>query len=509
MTQVSRLTAALAAVLVGACTTAPLSRPGTSAITVSSGTVIDNVTIVSTRDGSLSRGRAIAIEGGKIVKIAAAGSITASGEARRIDASGKYVVPGFLDMHFHALEAADRPTTYWPLMVANGITGYREMSGSVALLERGRQLNREIAQGRAVAPEVLIQTGRLLALTPDGSLPGITTAERAIAEVRRQKQLGSDFVKIITVNRETFFATAQEARTQGLPLVGHLTPVVSATEASNAGMKAMEHLGGGLISVALDCSTDEAAIRQQVMARASAPRPAPPAPPTPAQIQRALVNPLLQSLADADLARRVLDSYSADRCRELARTFVRNGTWQVPTLIRTRTMAFGAEPAYAADPNLQYADPASRALWQDVANQFAKTVPEQVAATYRRFYELQMRIVKLFKEEGVSMLAGPDGGQWAVPGFALHREFDELARAGLSPLDVLQMTTLDGARFLGREAHLGTVEEGKNADLVLLEANPVESTANLHRIGAVFLKGRYLDRVALDKLKAGVAAAYR
>ena len=350
----------------------------------------------------------------------------------------------------------------------------------------------------------------LLALTPEGPLPGITTAERAIQEVRRQKQLGADFVKIITVTRETFFATAGEAKAQGLPLVGHLTPVVSATEASNAGMKAMEHLGGGLISVPLDCSTDEAAIRQQVLARATAPRP-PAAPPMPAQIQRGLVNPLLGALADADLARRVLDTYSADRCRTLARTFVRNGTWQVPTLVRTRAMAFSADPAYPADPDLQYVDPATRALWQDVANQYARTVPADVATMYQRFYELQTRIVKLFKEEGVAMLAGPDGGggQWSVPGMSLHREFDELARAGLSPLDILQMTTLNPARFLGREATMGTVAEGRHADLVLLEGNPVESTANLHRIGAVIIKGRYLDRPALEKMKAGVAAAYR
>ena len=214
-------------------------------------------------------------------------------------------------------------------------------------------------------------------------------------------------------------------------------------------------------------------------------------------------------MSEAEFARRVLDSYSEERCRALARTLARNGTWQVPTLIRLRAMQFGADPASRTRPELRYVHPATRAMWGEVSDQFAKTVPPATAELYRRFYDLQMRMVKLYKEEGVKMLDGPDGGQWSAPGFALHREFDELARAGLSPLEILQMTTLNGAQVLGREAMMGTLDEGKNADLVLLDANPIASTANLHGIWGVVLKGRYLPRVALERMKEEVAAAYQ
>lgn len=497
----NRLLLVATATVVSACAMQPM--------TFVTGSVIDNVTVVNTRDGSLSPGMAIVIDNGRIVKIAASGSIRAAGAAQLIDASGKYAVPGFLDMHYHALEAADRQPAYWPLMVANGITGYREMSGSTELLARGQRFRKEIAQGAIVAPEMLIQPGRLISLFPDGEGPGIASAEQATREVQRQKRLGADYIKIIAVNRETFFATMEEAKKQGLHVAGHLSPVVSATEASNAGMRSMEHFGAGLISAALDCSSNEAVLRKEILARSAKPKPAPSAPPNPAAIQRALVNPLLLQLSEAEFARRVLDSYSEERCRALARTLVRNGTWQVPTLIRLRTMQIGADPASRTRPELRYVHPATRAMWHEVSDQFAKTVPPATAELYRRFYDLQMRMVKLYKEEGVKMLAGPDGGQWTAPGFALHREFDELARAGLAPLEILQMTTLNGAEFLGREAMMGTLDEGKNADLVLLDANPVASAANLHGIWGVVLKGRYLSRVAMEKLKEDVAAAYQ
>jgi len=106
------------------------------------------------------------------------------------------------------------------------------------------------------------------------------------------------------------------------------------------------------------------------------------------------------------------------------------------------------------------------------------------------------------------MLAGSDSGgaAWEVPGLALHQEFDELARAGLPPLRVLQMTTWDAAEFLGATDVMGSVAAGKHADLVLLDANPLESADHLHRIRGVVRGGRYLGPAGLDALKEKVAA---
>ena len=118
-------------------------------------------------------------------------------------------------------------------------------------------------------------------------------------------------------------------------------------------------------------------------------------------------------------------------------------------------------------------------------------------------------MTKLLKQAGVGILAGSDlGGQWVIPGFGLHQEFKELAASGLSPLEILQATTLNGAQFLRRDSTMGAVDEGKNADLVLLDANPVSDVSNLDKVFAVFLKGKYFSKDALAKMKSDVAAAY-
>ena len=117
--------------------------------------------------------------------------------------------------------------------------------------------------------------------------------------------------------------------------------------------------------------------------------------------------------------------------------------------------------------------------------------------------------VKLMQDNGARILAGSDlGGDWVVPGFSLHQEFGELRAAGLSPLQVLQAATLSGAQFAGRDATMGSVEVGKLADLVLLDANPLEDSKNLDRIAAVFMRGKHFSRSALDKMLEQVAADY-
>ncbi len=146
--------------------------------------------------------------------------------------------------------------------------------------------------------------------------------------------------------------------------------------------------------------------------------------------------------------------------------------------------------------------------WSKAAKKFSG-FPDGARQTFRDVYGVMLNLTKVLDEAGVTMLAGSDSGgaAWEVPGLALHQEFDELARAGLSPLRVLQLTTSNAAAFLDATAVMGSVDAGKHADLVLLEANPLESVGHLHRIGGVVRGGRYLGPADLDALKAKVAAA--
>jgi hypothetical protein len=496
MSLLQRLIVAVIAVLVNGAASA-------QDVMVTAGTVINGVTVVNTRDGALTPGMTVVVDNGKIARIAKAGSVIVAGTAQTIDASDKYVVPGYLDMHAHVVDRPDMQTTLWPLLIANGITGFRQMSGSPELLARGQRLRQEIAAGTVVAPQPLVLVGRLFNLTPDGGRAGITTPAAAVAEVLDQKRAGTDFIKVINVSREVFLATMEESRKQGLDVVGHLFPSVSGTDASNAGMRAYEHLGALLGNILFDCSTDEPAVRLGLIAQGIARSQQPGPPPTPEIIQRVLATPTIALRQDdVALVQRAIDTYSEDRCRTLANLLAKNQTWQVVTLIRNKTMLMPDLPEFQTDPNLKYVAPGVRRMWQEALDIYSRTTTAAVKATYKELYEYNLQMVGLFKRAGVKILAGDDlGGGWVIAGFGLHQEFRELAKAGLSPLEVLQTATLNGAEFLRRTATMGTVEEGKSADLVLLDANPIVSVENLDRIWGVILHGRYYSRSALDNMK--------
>ena len=468
----------------------------------SSGLVLNGVTVVNTHDGSLKPNQTVVIDGGKIVLIT--GSGLGKGQRRDaqvVDARGKYLVPGFWDMHAHVVDDADAGDEAM-MMLANGVTGFRQMSGSDELLAR-RKAGTLLPPGEGA--EVLAMPGTLL-LRPTAPTP-----EAAVALVDKEKGEGADFIKTVDVSVPVFFAALAEANKQGLPYAGHLSTGVDAVKASEAGMRAMEHLGPGP-TILISCSTAEPMIRQ---AMAAHPPPASALSMPPEQMAQmskmATANPILmQVLAAPDSLSRysgILQTYDEARCRKVAQVFVDHNTWQVPTLIRVRTMEFGDDPVYSSDPNLKYVSPATRQLWAKIGAQFTAKVTPADKQQLSGLMEAQYKLVKLFDETGVKMLAGSDfGGQWLVPGFSLHQEFDQLAHAGVSPLKVLQMTTLNGAQFFGREATAGSVESGKDANLVLLGANPLESVANLHQVDGVVRAGKYYPKDALEAMKSKVAA---
>jgi hypothetical protein len=452
-------------------------------IFVTKGTVLRNVTVVNTRDGSLSAPTTVIVDNGKIARITS-NSVRVESPALEIDAAGKFVVPGFNDMHTHA---SSTPLDF-KVLLANGVTGVREASGAPPLIAAARQQNAAVAAGTVDAPEILLIPSAIFA----GQAPNEAAGRQF---VRDRKAEGADYIKLVAGARDVVLAIIDEAKVQGTHVAGHLIVPLSAVDSSNAGWRSFEHLGAGL-TMLLDCSTDEAAIRADAIAN-----PPPPAP--------NVVNPLAYAgNYRAQYWQRILNTYSESKCTALAQTLAKNGTWQPLTLIRLRTGHYGDDPAYTTDPNLKYVDKTRVALWQQTAQIFTSSITPASRAIVQQAYAQMLKMVKLMKQNGVPMLAGTDlGGGWVIPGFSLHQEFHELAAAGLTPLQILQMTTLDAAKFLGRESTMGTVEENRNADLVLLDDNPIADAANLDKVFAVVLRGKYYSRAALDKLLADVAAA--
>lgn len=454
--------------------------------------VLRHATVVSPADGSLRRDVDVVVDRGRITAVSPAGR-TPPAARRVVEARGEYVSPGFLDMHAHPLGSPDTRGSL-ELMLANGITGFRQMSGSPELLQARRE-------GRllptADTPRVLAMPGTILTRVSE------PTPEAAVAEIDRQKVEGADFIKLTDATPAMFFAAVAEAKRLGLTLVGHLPPTIDVRQASKAGMRSIEHLGPR-DSVFLGCSTQEAALR------ASIPPPSPPhlppgPPPPPAVFQRLLermlADPVLATNpADYPRYDKVLDTFDAGRCDELMAEFKANGTWQAPTLIRLRTMEIADDPKYRNDPNLQYAEPTSRRVWLEVADQFARQMPPQ-KPSLDRLFKAQLELTRRIQRDGVGLMAGSDfGGGLLVSGFDLHEEFDLLAQAGLTPLQVLQAATVNGAIFLHMQDRIGAVAPGRDADLVILGADPTRSVAAMHRVDGVVRGGRYYARADLDAI---------
>ncbi len=214
-------------------------------------------------------------------------------------------------------------------------------------------------------------------------------------------------------------------------------------------------------------------------------------------LQKRLINPAaFDDAAYTVRLQRAFDTYSEAKCRALAAVFVDNDTWHVPTLVRLRTQELADSPEYLSDPALPYIPAESLEAWREVTEKFHK-LPPAMHATYREAYQRQIALTKLFDDAGVRMMVGTDGGGQA-PGQSIHQEFKELAKAGLSPLKILQMTTLNPAEFLDRTATMGSIDVGKNADIVLLDGNPIESVQNLHLIFGIVRAGFYYSHADLD-----------
>jgi imidazolonepropionase-like amidohydrolase len=461
--------------------------------------VLTDVTVVDTRDGARTPHQDVRVVDGRIAAIGVTGAAPDGAEV--VEGAGRFLVPGYVDMHGHALNAPE-PGPALELMLVHGITGFRQMSGTPDLLRRRRE-------GILGLPE---RSPALLALPGEVLLPtNAATAGAAVAEIARQAADGVDFIKVGLVTPEVFGVAQREAARHGLPIVGHLPAGIDVRVASRAGMRSIEHLGPG-VGILSACSTDEPEVRAAALAEPAVRIPSIRLPFLSRIMARVfagiVVNPLQRAkpAAIANL-RRAAATFDEDKVRALARQFATDGTWQCPTLIRVRTQEMCDSADFRDDPDLRYMSARTTAAWEKAARAFARfSVRDHVtfAAVYRR----QLDLVRIFDEERVPLLAGSDcvGAAWVIPGSSLHREFDELAAAGLAPLTVLQTATLNPARFLGREDEHGTVEPGRAADLVLLDADPTADVQNLHRVSGVVRAGKHYSAADLDALKAAIAA---
>lgn len=436
------------------------------------------------RTGRIDRHRSITIDAGRVEAV----DPPAPGAASD-DLTGAYVVPGYNDMHVHLVNDPDA-SRYFSLMLAHGVTGMRQMSGSAALLARRRAGTLDLGPH---APELLAMPGEVLS-------PFIArSASRLSAEISTQAASGADFIKVGLLSPELLDVALSAAGAAGLPIGGHLPSGIDVAHAVAAGFRFVEHLGPG-DPLWIASSVEQAALGAE--ARAQQVLRLPPIPAllarfTLKRIERRLINPAAY-VRDRTVLRldRAIRTHDPARERTLAARLAAANCWQVPTLVRLRT-----QEVRDAATDARYADFLPRRLlrdWKRACAAFDRRA-ERVRTAHRDAYAAQLRMTAALDEADVPMMTGTDTIVPVPPGIALHEEFDELARAGVPALRILQMTTSRPADFLDLPAR-GAVAPGSPADLVLLEGDPTADSRNLHRIRAVVRRGRLYRRADLDAL---------
>lgn len=434
---------------------------------------INNITIVDVADGRLLQHRTVVIRNGRIedVHYFEPGKGKASGV--QVNGTGKYLIPGLADMHVHIVFGEWFPHAReitLPLFIANGVTGVRDMGSDLETLQQWRK---EINGGTLPGPRI-VMSGPML----DGPQPrfpssiAIKTPEDGRKAVDDLKRRGVDFIKLQSlIPRDAVFAIADEAKKQGITFVGHVPDSVRASEMSNAGQKSFEHLIG--IFEGASPLEDEFIKGQKSESK-------------------------------------FLETYDPERAAKLFALLAKNQTWQCPTLVWERGGNLIELSDFGKDPRAKYVP----AYWKDVTwKRFTDQVEHEFntdnLATRRQFVEKELQVVREMHAAGIPFLAGTDTppGVYIFPGFSLHEELQRFVAAGFTPLEALRTATLNPAKFLGRENELGTIENGKVADLVLLDANPLDDIRNTQKIAGVVANGRYFSRADLDKMLAGVEKA--
>jgi len=448
------------------------SAPTSSTVLGSPPQVITHVNIIDATGSPVQRDMSVTIEGNRIVRIAKSGKAKPPANARVLNAQGKFLIPGLWDMHVHTVFGDWIPggkEVSLPLFVANGVTGVRDMGGDLETLLEWRA---QIAAGALLGPRMMI-AGPMLD-GPKSRFPSslsITSPEAGRKAVDDLKAQAVDFVKVQSfIQRDAYFAVADEAKRLGMVLAGHVPDAVRASEAVAAGQKSIEHLTG----VFEGCSTAEDKFLQGTK------------------------GPL-----------RFLQTYDASRCATLIATFARNHTWQVPTLVWERGQWLIDVTDISRDPNLKYA-PLSwqQRSWPQFTKGILADLDTDPVRDRRRFVHKELEMIRAMRNAHVPLLAGTDtaAGVDVLPGFSLHTELEYFVEAGLSPMEALQTATRNPAEFLGLLSETGTVEKDKTANLVLLDANPLEDIRNTRKVRAVFLNGRLLTRQDLDQLLDRISA---
>lgn len=461
---------------------------------------IVGVTVIDATGQPPLAGRTVLVRDGRIRSIRPddAGLST---DARRIDGAGRFLVPALIDAHVHLTgrPEAEVPTSQLlPLMVAHGVLAARDMGGD---LTRLNALRASVAAGHLRGPTLQV-TGPFV----DGPQPAspivrpVRTAAEAAEAVRAIAAQHADFIKVQAgLSPELWAAAAAAARAAGRHVVGHVPEAMSAFDVLRGGQRTVEHVSPALpgdAGLMLSVSREEATLREELRHIALASRGD---------------SPDFAALRarQRELQRRIVTTVDPARSEELFALMRDRGVIAVPTLVWSNGLLLRHRRDFPDETTLALVPRPLRERWlagrteQLKATDADLALNDQIAVASRAF-------VGAMHRAGVTIAAGTDSFDSFLPtGLSLHRELEELVASGLAPYDALQAGTRAAAHALGRLDERGTIEVGKRADLLLLDADPTRDITATRRIRAVIRGGAVLDDAELRSMldAARLAAA--
>ncbi len=445
-------------------------------------TAIIHVNIVDVKNEKIIPDKTVILKNDKIEKIGS--NLKLPPGIKIIQGKDKFLIPGLWDMHNHNMDDESAQVTdssITPLLIANGITGVRDMFALNNTLKR----RDSIRMGLLIAPETY--AGALV----DGPRPiwplsvPVKDTFRAVVIVDSLKNAGYDFIKVYSaLPRDQYFAIAAESKKQNIPFEGHVPSSISPMEAALAGQKTQEHQLGMI----LQCSSLSDSVKTEYR-----------------KMEMKIFFGRGKEADDRFTA--LLNSFDAEQINKIANEFVQSGTWYCPTLITNRNYFIklrNFNDELKSDSLIQYTSKSTKAAWGFMGRMFVSYSADDWKVRMDQL-ELNNKIVKILYDKKVIMLAGDDNNNpFCFAGFGLHQELQLFVDCGISDAEVLKIATYNPAVFFKVEDKFGSVEQGKFANLVLLDANPLIKISNTDKINGVFLRGHYYDRISLDNLLSGV-----
>ncbi|HWP44099.1 MAG TPA: amidohydrolase family protein [Blastocatellia bacterium] len=407
-----------------------------------------NVNVVPMDSQHILKGQTVLVKGDRIAEIGPSAKVKVPQNALRIDGTGKYLMPGFAEMHGH-IPPPQSPKEYVEsvlfLYLANGVTTVRGMLGAPNQLE---------LRDRASRGEILSPT--LYLAGPSFSGNSIDSPEQAIARVREQKQAGWDLLKVHPgLTRDEYDAMARTARELGMRFAGHVPAEVGLLHALEMGQETIDHMDGYVEYLKADEGpVDEAKL--------------------------------------ADVVRRTKQA----------------GAWIVPTLVLWEVIIGAADlETLLGFPELKYMPPRQVENWKNAyrnriaSPQYDRKRAQQIAAN-------RLRILKALHDGGVRILFGTDSPQqFSVPGFSIHREMSHMLKSGMSLYDIIASGTKNVGEYFKDKDSFGTIAVGKRADMILVNGDPLKDVSAIARRSGVMVRGRWLPEEEIQQRLAKIAGS--